>query len=166
VVFVGTGFPERVEILTGVDWTGIDIGIYGTWPTIKPSSPLAPLINDAVVPNARTAALYRRAKIGLNLFRQTMGWGEHAPRIQGAESLGPRSYELAEVVEQFGDLVPTFRTARELEDLVRRWLADDAGRASIAARLPESVREHSWTERAGEMLQHLATSTRRDAAPA
>ena len=31
VVFVGTGFAERIELLAGVDWRGIDLGLYGEW---------------------------------------------------------------------------------------------------------------------------------------
>ena len=31
VVFVGTGFAERIELLAGVDWQGIDLGLYGEW---------------------------------------------------------------------------------------------------------------------------------------
>ena len=31
VVFVGTGFPERFAWFNAIDWTGIDLGLYGTW---------------------------------------------------------------------------------------------------------------------------------------
>src|SRR5574338_77334 len=31
VVFVGSGFPERIEWFNAINWTGIDLGLYGTW---------------------------------------------------------------------------------------------------------------------------------------
>jgi len=113
------------------------------------------------------AALYRRAKICLNFYRKSRGFGAGAPRIDHAESLNPRAYELAacgafhlsdqraEVTEKFGDLVPTFTTAGEAEALIRRWLADEAGRAAVAAQLPARVAEDSWVHRARQVLGDL-----------
>jgi hypothetical protein len=164
VVFVGTAFQERIELLEAIDWTGIDLGLYGQWRELRRSSPLRPFVRGGVVDNAKAASLYRRARIGLNLYRQSMGWGKHARRITCAESLNPRAYELAacgcfhlsdarpEVREVFGDLVPTFKTPSECESLIHRWLADDAGRTKIAAALPRTVREHTWQARAAAML--------------
>jgi spore maturation protein CgeB len=164
VVFVGTAFQERIELLEAIDWTGIDLGLYGQWRELGRSSPLRPFVRGGVTDNVKTAALYRRARIGLNLYRQSMGWGKNARRITCAESLNPRAYELAacgcfhvsdarpEVREVFGDLVPTFKTAAECESLIHRWLADDAGRAKVAAALPQTVREHTWQARAAAMM--------------
>ena len=78
--------------------------------------------------NARAGALYRKARIGLNLYRATGG----AP----AESLNPRAYELAadgvftvaqpraEQTERLGGSVATFTTPGELEERIRTHLAD------------------------------------------
>jgi spore maturation protein CgeB len=167
VVFVGTAFQERIELLSAIDWTGIDLGLYGQWKALAARSPLRRFVRGGVVDNARTAALYQRAKLGLNLYRESQGWGKHAARVTGAESLNPRAYELAacgcfhlssaraEVAEVFGDLVPTFRTAHECEALIRQWLADDVGRASVARRLPDTVTGHTWTARAAKMAADL-----------
>ncbi len=95
VVFVGTAFRERVAWLSAIDWTGIDLGLYGSWEALGSRHPLRQCVRGAQVSNARTAALYRRAKIGLNLYRTSEGWGRHAPAIAHAESLNPRAYELA-----------------------------------------------------------------------
>jgi spore maturation protein CgeB len=164
VVFVGTAFQERVELLEAIDWTGIDLGLYGMWKGLSRSSPLRQFVRGGVTDNVKTAALYRRSRIGLNLYRQSMGWGKDARRITCAESLNPRAYELAacgcfhlsdwrpEVREVFGDLVPTFKTPAECESLIHRWLADDSGRTKVAAALPRTVREHSWQARAAAML--------------
>jgi len=167
VVFVGSGFHERVTWLKSIDWTGIDLGIYGSWEMISHLHPLRRYLYGGIVDNVTTAALYRRAKIGLNLYRTSQGWGKKAPSITHAESLNPRAYELArcgaftlstyraEVPEIFGDLVPTFENAFEASALIRTWLADDAGRKTVQDQLPARVAESSWTERAGRVIGDL-----------
>ncbi|MGE0460899.1 MAG: glycosyltransferase [Vicinamibacterales bacterium] len=169
VVFVGTGtsFRERVAFFEAIDWTGIDLGLYGSWEGLAPRSPLRPFVRGSQVSNLVAAALYRRAKISLNFYRRSKGWGPTAPFIDHAESLNPRAYELAacgafhlsdpraEVTETFGDLVPTFTTAGEAEALIRQWLADDAGRAAVAAHLPACVAEDSWVHRARQVIGDL-----------
>jgi glycosyl transferase family 1/methyltransferase family protein len=179
VVFVGTGFSERVEFFNAIDWTGIDLGLYGTWdeigeasggPNLRPE--VKALVRGEQVANEYAAALYRRAKIGINLHRRTKGWSRRDdPRyaeIDRADSLNPRMYELAacgvfllsddraEVRERFGDLVPTFGTPAEAEALIRRWLADDDGRARVRAQLPALVAGQSWIDRAQTVLGDLA----------
>jgi len=168
VVFVGTGFQERIEWLDSVDWTGIDLGLYGSWTLLHSRSKLRKYVRAGITNNAATAALYRKAKIGVNFFRQSLGFGRDAKRITTAESLNPRSYELAacgcfhisdyraEVPEIFGDLVPTFKTGKELETVVRSWLADDHGRQQISEQLPTAVKSHSWAARASQMAAVIA----------
>lgn len=167
VVFVGSGFSERVTWFNSIDWTGIDLGLYGTWKGLGLNAQLRKCLRGAQVSNETAASLYRRAKIGLNLYRSTKGWGLRGPRITHAESLSPRAYELAacgsfhlseyrdEVREVFGDLVPTFSTASEAAALIRLWLKDDEGRARVAAHLPAAVAEHSWTQRAATVIGDL-----------
>jgi len=167
VVFVGTGFRERVALFNAIDWTGIDLGLYGSWKGcgLKRSVPLA----GESITNARASALYRRAKIGLNLYRTSKGWGKRALSIAYAESLSPRAYELAacgafhlsdvrtEVREVFGSLVPTFQTPTEAAALMRVWLADAEGRKRVAAQLPACVAEASWITRAKTVIGDLQT---------
>jgi glycosyl transferase family 1 len=167
VVFVGSGFGERIKWFNSIDWTGIDLGLYGTWQQLGLSKKLRACVREGQVNNMRAAALYRRAKIGLNLYRTSMGWGKNAPVIAHAESLSPRAYELAacgsfhlsdyrsELAEVFGDLVPTFRSPTEAAALMRLWLTDDAGRARIAAQLPACVAEASWVDRAKTVIGDL-----------
>ena len=167
VVFVGTGFQERIEWFEGIDWTGIDLGLYGTWDRLKQSSPLRAFVKAGQVDNAMAASLYRRAKVTLNFYRKSMGWATNAPRITHAESLNPRAYELAacgafhisdaraEVTEKFGHLVPTFTTSREAETLIRHYLAHDDERRAMAASLPACVAEDSWVQRARQVIGDL-----------
>lgn len=168
VVFVGSGFPERIQWFNSIDWSGIELGLYGTWKRLGLKKELRECVKADQVTNEHAAALYRRAKIGLNLYRSLKRAVPNQPRslVQG-ESLSPRAYELAacgafhlsddraEVREVFGDLVPTFRTAADASQLIRQWLADDAGRARVAAALPACVAESSWVERSACVVGDL-----------
>jgi spore maturation protein CgeB len=169
VVFVGTGFHERVDLLERVDWQGIDFGLYGTWELVKPKSQLKKFLRsqEDIIDNEFAAALYRKAKIGLNLYRTSKGFGTGAPRISEAESMNPRAYELAacgcfymsdyrkEVDEVFGDYVPMFRNSSELSALIHWWLDHNEERRQIAEKLPELVEQHTWLNRARQMISDL-----------
>lgn len=169
VVFVGSAFRERVEWLSAIDWTGIDLGLYGSWEALGARHPLRRFVRGQQTDNRTTAALYRRAKVGLNLYRTSKGWGKAAPSITHAESLNPRAYELAacgafhlssarqEVGEVFGDLVPTMTTPFDAETQLRSWLADADGRARIAQQLPGAVAGASWHTRAATLIGDLQT---------
>ena len=167
VVFVGTGFRERYRFFNSIDWSGINLGLYGTWNTKLLNKQVRPCVTNGPLDNAKAALLYRKAKIGLNLYRTSQGWGPNAPAIAHAESINPRAYELAacgtfslsdfrsEIPEVFGDLVPTFRSPIEAAALIRTWLADDAGRSRIAEALPARVAEASWIHRTRTVLGDL-----------
>ena len=160
VVFVGTGFASRVALLSEVDWSGIDLGLYGVWPDLSPASPLKPFVKEGLVDNARAGELYRQARIGLNLYR--------SPEGRPAESLNPRAYELAadgvftvaqpraEQTERLGGSVPTFTTPGELEERIRIHLADAWRRRRTAEALPALVAEDTYHHRAAQLVAHLA----------
>lgn len=176
VVMVGTPWPERLAILQAVDWTGIDLGLYGTWSTSLPEGdPLRAYVRGGITDNAVASALYRNAKIGLNWHRTMKGFnigafGE-AEHVSGAESMNPRCYELAacgcfwisdrreELVEMFGETVPTFRDAKDLQTLIRRWLPDEVGRKRMAAAARARVLPHTWGTRARTLVAALGGSS-------
>lgn len=176
VVFVGSAFQERIEWLSAIDWTGIDLGLYGMWDALSKTHPLRQYVRGDITTNITTAALYRRAKIGLNLYRTSMGWGKGAPQIRHAESLNPRAYELAacgafhlstyrqEIPEVFGGLVPTFETPAQASALIRSWLANPEGRAKVAAQLPACVAAMSWATRGQQVVDDLTYLLRPGAA--
>ena len=161
VIFVGTFFEERVKLLEAVDWTGIDLGLYGNTYMISKRSPLRSCVRGGITPNAITAGLYRRAKIGLNLYRQIPA------DLPAAESLNPRAYELAaagvcqvseeraEAREVFGEAVSTFRTAGELSQCVRTLLADDEQRGRMGAAARQAVVTSTWQSRIQQMRRDL-----------
>lgn len=174
VVFVGTYFKERLELLASVDWTGIDLGLYGQTDQItrqtRAGRALHSFIRGGITGNATTAALYRRAKIGLNLYRTSKDWGGRE-RVEHAESLNPRAYELAatgcfhlssareEVAGVFAHGVPTFEDGQELEALIRRFLADDDRRVAHAGVARTRVQPHTFAARAAQVVEQLTAAT-------
>jgi len=124
VLFVGTGFQERVDLLRACDWTGIDLALYGHWSILRMprlmrlqvatatmrrirllgllarfpwtgTDPLWRYIKGWVSGRTRTTDLYRHAKININLFRSSAKYWTTSSRVLVGESMGPRCYELA-----------------------------------------------------------------------
>jgi spore maturation protein CgeB len=167
VVFVATGFWERAEMLSAVNWDGIDFGLYGAWGLLGSRHPLRKHLRESVVHNSITAALYRKAKIGLNIHRTSIGWGRNAEHVLGAESMNPRCYELAacgsffitdyrpEVGEIFGEVVPTFSTPAELEELIRHYLAHGDERARRLAQAQTLIAGHTFDARVADLIRKL-----------
>lgn len=170
VIFVGNCYPSREQLLTAIDWDGIDLALYGVFDTVSPTAPLRQHVRGGIIPNVTTTALYSRAKIVLNLFRSEQfgaNWEVLNTDRQG-ESISPRVIEAAavgafmitewrpEVEELFGDLMPTFRTAEEAERLIRYYLEHEDERAEMAARLPAVVAGYSYTDRARTIMNMLS----------
>jgi len=166
VVFVGSGYPERIEILKSVDWSGIDLGLYGEWGLLGPTAKLRRFVRSGPVTNQTAAGLYRRARIGLNLHRSSKTYGRHAPRVAHAESANPRTYELAacglfqvsdfrpEIRELFGDAVPTV-SPELFEEQLRMYLQDSPARHHAARRARAAVEPHTFAARAAQILADL-----------
>jgi len=178
VVLVGSGFGERIAWINAMDWTDIDLGLYGIWHGLGVSTHWQRCIKGGITDNAKAVALYRRATIGLNLYRTKEGrkWPPAPPQNIHAESLSPRSYELAacgvfqisnyrkEVAEKFGDAVPIIHqdhTSAELlaEDraMLLHFLRPELvlDRAARAERTWLNVQQDSWTERAATVVANL-----------
>lgn len=165
VLFCGSFFPERIAWFEAIDWTGIDLHLYGTTELIKPSSPLRAFCKGGLVPNEQLAGLARTAAITINFFRAP-GTGVVA------ESCNPRIIEMAaaeccvitdhrpEVVEMFGEAVPTFTTPAEAEALIRGLLADPLRRRACASQARASVAGANWHARGQQMITDLARWTR------
>jgi len=166
VVFVGSGFKEREELLSTVDWTDIDFVLYGYY-KIDHDHKLAPFYKDTMIPNAETALLYNGAKISLNLNRISVDY-EGAAIIPEAESLSPRAYEIAanggfmlsewrqEIDDVFHGLVPTFTSGEQLNALIRYWLPRDEERQEIGAELARIARKHSYIARAKRVVKYIS----------
>jgi spore maturation protein CgeB len=57
----------------------------------------------------------------------------------------------------FGDTVPVYHDSASLEQLVRYFLTHEDERASLAARQHTAILPHSWTQRAHQVLDYIAT---------
>jgi spore maturation protein CgeB len=172
VVFVGAGFPERCAFFNAINWSGINLGLYGIWQGFGLTPALESCVREGEIENGYAASLYRRAKIGLNLYRART-WDRTPVH---AESLNPRAYELAacgaftvseyrdEVSDVFGRFVPTFTTPQDAEHQIRHWLTEDESRHLLAAALPGCVAEHSWVQRGAQMAADLRALVSREVA--
>jgi len=172
VVFVGSGFRERVSFFNSIDWTGIDLGLYGIWDGLGLKPQVAKCLRGGTIPNTQAAALYRKAKIGLNLYRRlrTDLKPDRPENWVTAESLNPRAYELAacrtlQISEWRAELRPMFpvgsvvwfKSTEFAEIAIRSWLENHNAdsRISNAWQSQNCVNGHSWTDRAGQVLQDL-----------
>ena len=167
VVFVGSGFQERLDLLDSVDWTGLNVGLYGSWSLLPSRHRLRKHIKGGIVSAVETRDLYRRAKIGLNLYRRSREYSTTAELITSAESANPRAYDLAfdrcfslseyrkEAEDVFGDSQPFFEGPKELRELIDRYLDDGAERQRLANLAYERVQEHTFLNRAGDILTRL-----------
>lgn len=166
VVFVGTGFQERIDLLAGVDWSGIDLGLYGNWALLPSRHKLRKFVKGGIMTNMNAHALYRRAKIGLNLYRTSKDYDRKPEHILTAESMNPRAYELAasgafsltqyrlEADEILHESQPFFRTSGELEQSVRHFLADEDDRKQLACAASYMIHGNTFHERAKEVLSY------------
>lgn len=159
VLLIGTMWQERIKFFEQVNWKGIRLQLCGTW--VAPPEPEGHKLEHAFVSgciqNAVAPLWFGRARICLNLHRA------HPT----AESLNPRSYELAacrafqlsddraELSEVFGSAVPTFKSPQELEEKVRYWLARPAARADAAHAAAALVQPHTFDVRAEKLLRAL-----------
>ena len=172
VLFIGSLFEERIALLEAIDWAGegIDLALYGYTKTLNSRSRLRKCIRGGIVDNVDCQPRYRAARIVLNPYRTSMGFGAGVDHVRTAESVNPRALELAacgaftistyrpEVAELFGDLVPTYRTPGELLALVRYYLEHEEERRDKASRLPGAVTGHTYADRARDLVARLAAA--------
>jgi spore maturation protein CgeB len=167
VVFVGSLFQERVDLLSAVDWTGIDFGLYGSHTLLGSRSKLRRYVKAEVISNTHAANLYRAAKIGLNLYRTSVGFGRDVPRVTQAESLNPRAYELAacgvfqmaEYRAEVRDILPEgtaeFRSPEEFGFKLRHFLGHGDRRLEYVGNASQFVHPHTYLNRASQLMTTL-----------
>lgn len=162
-LMVGTGWPERQVMLESIDWTGINLRLYGIWPNIKPESPLHDYYYPSVISNHRVPSMYCSAKVNINIHRSS----------DVALTPGPRVYELAacgafqisdsreDLVNLFGGAIPTFRDGKELGDQIRYYLERPDERRLMAAQALDAVCDEDFDKRASTLIAAI-TTTRTD----
>jgi spore maturation protein CgeB len=161
--FVGTGFPSRVEFMSQVDWSGIDLALAGNW-LHAPSDLERFVVHDKTdcLPNERTADVYRGALTSFNLYRTE----SQRPELADGWAMGPREVELAASGCWFarqsrpeGDelfpMLPIFETPDELGDQIRWALANPDQRRDAASRARAAVADRTFDANAKRLLSLL-----------
>ena len=166
VVFVGTGFGERLRMLEAVDWTGIDLqlfGFFGGQGPVDDVLPTAPLPAKEPIDNLEAIRRYAGSKVCLNFYRAGAGF-----------SVNPRAYELAavgafqlaqdsvpEAHSLFGDSIAYFDDAESLGRQVRYWLApeNEERRRNMAEEARARVQGQSYRARAETALTIIERET-------
>ena len=168
VRFIGTGFKERVRLLSRVNWDGVDLRIRGFWPAARNTS-IWPNVGGGefrLTPNEEARGYYAGAKINLNLYRH-----DGPP----AESMNPRAYELAamrlfslhedarpETREVFGNSVGYFDSGSpiSLQAQVVHYLQSDSLRERMAELSWEKVQGHHYDARTASLLAGIDSPVR------
>jgi spore maturation protein CgeB len=167
VFFCGTFYPERLKFFGEVDWSGINVKMYGNAIGDIPDS-LTDIIELGSLDNADVADFYRKSKISLNYHRK-MRYMDHDDEVDESEvySLNPRSIEAAacgafqltdyraEVVDMFGDTVPVYGTPQELGEMIRYYLDNELERKDLAIRSSQLVLPYSCDARSAFMLDKI-----------
>ena len=163
--FIGTGFPSRVEFFEAMDLDGLDAHLAGPWLNLPPDSPLrdwtSPTL-DNCVDNADTAAIYRKARTSLNLYRRE---SEDAHEGEGW-AMGPREVELAACgtwftrdsrpeSDQLFPMLPSFTSPAEASDQIRWAIAHPGEREKAAAQAREAVADRTFDANAKRLLKLL-----------
>lgn len=160
VLFIGTGWQERISFFESIDWTGINLRLLGLWPALSETSPLRRFYTEGCVDNEEAVKYYRSAKICLNFHRAH----------PDARSLNPRGYELAATgaftltdvrsdgVKLFGGSQPTFSTAEDLSSLVRKYLADPEARRRCAVQARACVKHETFDTRVATLFATLQSA--------
>jgi len=162
LAFVGSGFQSRIEFFEAMRLDGLDVALAGFWAGLAPESPLRPyLVTDAdeCLDNAKTAALYRQARTGINFYRRE---AEEAHQGEGW-AIGPREVELAACGTWFArdprpesdelfPFLPAFSGPEEAGGLIRWALANPARRAAAAARARQAIADRTFEHSARRLL--------------
>lgn len=170
--FAGTGYPSRIDFFARCDWRGIDLKLAGNWQTVG-GTVLEPFVMHPLedcIDNADAVDLYRSCKMSANLYRARTGTIEaNDPRLSSGWSAGPREIELAACNTFFardaasahgeGDdlfpMLPTFSEPRELDEIIRYYLAHESERESAASRAREAIADRTFDAHARQAMQLL-----------
>lgn len=161
--FCGTGYPSRQEFFAEMDLDGLSVELAGNWMTLPDDSPLRKLVThdiDGCYDNDEAAELYRRTRVGLNLYRREA----ESEELMRGWAMGPREVEMAACGlfflrdprpegDEVLDMLPTFRSPDEASDLLRYYLAHDAERESLAARARGAVADRTFFQHAARLLR-------------
>lgn len=162
ISFAGAGYFNRLQVFKGL--TDYKFKIWGVeWPERE----LVPLVQggEKRFDNDTFMKIVAGTRVSLNLHSSNA----HEAVDPRCDALNPRVFEIAAaggfqvcdpcigLDRHFAeDEVPTYRSLRELRDRIDHYLAHPKERAACAERAQaRALREHTYEQRAAEMLGHL-----------
>lgn len=165
LAFIGTGFPSRIRFFSRMDLSGLNVRLSGLWMDLPADSPLRDWTatdSDDCVDNDETAAIYRRSRCGINLYRQEA----EDSHIGEGWACGPREIELAACGLWFTrdarpesdalfPMLPAFTGPEEASDQIRWALAHPDRRAEAARKAREAVAGRTFEANARQLLRLL-----------
>ena len=168
-LFVGTGFPNRIEWLSRPDWTGVELHLAGMWKGLDEDHPLRRFVLDVgtegCTDNAtETVPLYQRAVTSFNVYR-TDSYGTHSHADGWA--ISPREVEsvmcgvwLSRDPRGEGDellpMLPTFTLPEEMVDQVRWALAHPDERNAAVEAAQAALADRTFANHAARVLARLS----------
>jgi hypothetical protein len=160
--FVGTGFPSRIQFFEQMNLDGLDVRLAGPWLDLPEDSPLRDYTDpnpEGCIDNTDTAAIYRQARTGLNLYRRE---AEDAHLGEGW-ACGPREIEQAACglwfardprpeSDELFPMLPAFTGPGEAGEQVRWALAHPDDAAEAAAKARAAVADRTFENHARKLL--------------
>lgn len=173
IFFMGSLYEERKDLFNEVlrlDAGNAQFDIYVTkmlptgeffyYPLVHPDE-----MQEGGMVNSETVKHYQGSKIVLTPNRTTADYHAKTQIENPAWSLGPRIYEVAacgafqltdnsrpELLEVFGDVVPTYRDAEGLAAMIRYFLTHEDEREELAEKAKEKVKPYTFENRAQKIL--------------
>lgn len=165
LVFVGTGYPSRIEFFEQMDLTGVEVALAGNWMRLAENSPLRPAVVhdiDECFDNADAVSLYRASRCGINFYRREADSDQAA----AGWALGPREVEMAATGLFFlrdrrgeGDrvlpMLPTFTGPEDASDQLRWWLAHPDHREAVSLQAKAAIADRTFEIHAAKLLRLL-----------
>ena len=159
VFMTATGWRDRQELLEAVDWVGIKLLLYGTWPEVKEDSPLMPFLKKGNLDNEYLPAAYAAAKICLNHHRShpdALSWNPRAMEIAACGVFQLTDYR-SDLSKLMGGTLAVYRDSDQLESTIRYWLQrPPLRRVEAAAAVRDRVRGETFYNRSVALLNESA----------
>ncbi len=153
LAFVGTGFPSRVRFFSAMDLAGLNVRLSGLWMDLAEDSPLREWTAteaDDCVGNHEVAAIYRRSRTGINVYRTESEAG-HAGEGWACGPRDPRPES-----DELFPMLPSFTSPEEAGDLIRWALAHPEEREQAALKARAAIADRTFTEHAKQLLRLLS----------
>lgn len=165
--FVGTAFGSRLEFFSRLDLSGLKMLFAGNWQALPDDSPLRPFIAQELghcLDNTATADVYRRTRVGLNLYRRE---AERAELVTGV-AIGPREVEMAACgmfflrdprpeSDAIFSMLPTFADPEDAAEQIRWWTdpGRDLAREALAGKAYTAIADRTFQVHAAALLRRI-----------